>query len=57
MTRLYPRNAVTLDRGLERALSLPTIPELGLSTPGKMQELTLGVQHSGFSSRQCWTQQ
>ena len=57
MTRLYPTKAAALDRGLERALDLPTIPELGLPTPGKMQELTLGVQHGGFSSRQCWTQQ
>ena len=35
MTRLYPRNAAALDRGLERALGLPTIPELGLPIPGK----------------------
>ena len=42
MTRLYPWNAAALDRGLERALGLPTIPELGLSIPRKMWELALG---------------
>ena len=40
--RLYPRNAAALDRGLEIALGFPTIPELGLPTPRKMRELTLG---------------
>ena len=52
MTMLYPRNATALDRGLERALGLPTIPELGLPILGKMRELTLGAQHGGFSRRQ-----